>query len=133
MGSKIQIFSHQLVCSRGGRGFMLRLYSIDKIGRAPRALPLPHIGFPPPEREWKERRMYTYRARTGSLRIARWRSLGLKSGPPASGLHDPDLSPFFMKHQGDQRGRHHPKTPSALEREKGGGMTTHARPNLERR
>ncbi len=53
-------------CDRGGRGrgwgrarawgrgrgwgrggsFMLRLISIDKIGRAPRALALPHIGVP---------------------------------------------------------------------------------------
>ena len=104
-------------------------------GERPARSPSPISGSPP-EREWKDRRMYTYfiyLARTGSLRIARWRSLGLKSGPPASGLHDPDLSPFFMKHHGDQRGRHHPKTPSALKREKGGGMTTHARPNLERR
>ena len=79
--------------------------------------------------------MYTYRASEDGL--AAHRSLALvRTKIGAAGLRPtrPRFeSVFFMKHQGDQRGRHHPKTPSALEREKEGGMTTHARPILERR
>ena len=90
---------------------MLMLLSIDKIVRAPRALALPHIRVPSQtgnrrtdkcaHREKKAAREWTqaYLSCLVGLVVHRIASVSdvTQCGPPASGLRDPELSPFHSK------------------------------------